>query len=372
MKRIAIVLFAAIFAMNLNAAGKNTTPKSQNIFKANDTRVTWVGRTLSDENGTVSSQWSGTMAKISFKGSYLAIRVSDSNYNYFNVWIDSNEFIHADKEIMSKGKDTLIVLAEGLKKGEHNVVLQRKTEGSCGKFSLSEIVTDGELLQAEGYKPRHIEFIGDSYTCGYGTEDSSKSDKYSPESQNCNYAYGCIIARYFDADYTLISHSGQGVARNYGGGGKPYTMVDRYDRVFDEDKDIIWDASKAPYKPDIVVIYLGTNDFSRSEQPSKNLWCRKYNQLIGKIKKNYGENIPVLCYVSRLDFVCVEYVEYLVSTTPYKNVHMCAQFGKIHNNEDELGADNHPNYKGQIKSAHCVIPYIATLTGWPMQDKSIK
>ena len=41
----------------------------------------------------------------------------------------------------------------------------------------------------------------------------------------------------------------------------------------------------------------------------------------------------------------------------------------VHNSEDELGASWHPNYKGHKKVASCMIPYIATLTGWGMEEK---
>ena len=63
---------------------------------------------------------------------------------------------------------------------------------------------------------RHIEFIGNSLTCGYGVEGKDRSEPYKAETENCNLSYATIIARYFNADYTLIAHSGRGVVRNYG------------------------------------------------------------------------------------------------------------------------------------------------------------
>ena len=40
---------------------------------------------------------------------------------------------------------------------------------------------------------------------------------------------------------------------------------------------------------------------------------------------------------------------------------------------DDLGAGYHPNLRGQCKMAAAVIPYIATLAGWPMpQDRPIR
>jgi hypothetical protein len=44
---------------------------------------------------------------------------------------------------------------------------------------------------------------------------------------------------------------------------------------------------------------------------------------------------------------------------------------RVHNDEDELGASWHPNYKGQKKVAMSLIPYISTLTGWPLEEKAV-
>ena len=62
---------------------------------------------------------------------------------------------------------------------------------------------------------RHIEFIGNSLTCGYGVEGKDRSEPYKAETENCNLSYATIIARYFNADYTLIAHSGRGVTEMF-------------------------------------------------------------------------------------------------------------------------------------------------------------
>jgi hypothetical protein len=55
-----------------------------------------------------------------------------------------------------------------------------------------------------------------------------------------------------------------------------------------------------------------------------------------------------------------------------KNVYCLGLTKGVHNYEDELGASWHPNYKGHIKVASCMIPYISTLTGWEMEEKAYK
>ena len=339
---------------------------------ASDSRIEYTGRTLVDGN-EVSYDWSGVYFRVKFNGPYLAMKCSDTKNCWFNLWIDKEMTPEADRKFMvGESKDTVIVLAEGLGKGEHEVILQKRTEGDQGRFTVSAFLTEGEILQANGRKERHIEFIGDSYTCGYGTESPDKDDPFLAETENCNLTYAAITARYFNADFNLTSHSGQGIFRNYDNYGPGYHMPDRYLQTFDNDKEIIWDASKAAYTPDVVVIYLGTNDFSTAQQPNEQYFRNNYIRLLKSIKANYGEGIPVLCMGSNADPYLYDYIRSAVVASGLENVSFMTVGRGAHNYEDELGASWHPNYKGHKKVASCMIPYIATLTGWDMEEKPYK
>ena len=111
-----------------------------------------------------------------------------------------------------KGNDTIInlITSADTKKSklkEHQVVIQRRTEANCGTTTVHEFITDGKFLQAEPLKPRQIEFIGDSYTCGYGIDAPSRRDPFKEETENASRTYASIVSRYFDADYFTICHS---------------------------------------------------------------------------------------------------------------------------------------------------------------------
>ena len=375
------LLFAALL---LTVAAAAKAPVRETVTPASDSRITWIARTLV-EGDNVSFDWSGSRCRIRFQGNYLAIKVSDTGKEFFNLWFDREPDYEADKIITVTGQDTLIVLVNeadlaaryGKKvPAEHFVTLMKRNEGEQGITTVHAVVTRGALLQADPVKDRVIEFIGDSYTCGYGSENSIATDKFKPETENQNKSYNAIIGRYFDADILVIAHSGMGVARNYNDKLKGYTMVERYLNVFDNGFDEVpdapkWDPSMFPAKPDITVIFLGANDFSVFRQPSKSQWKSRYAALLKEIKDFYGEDHPILCCATHNDPEIFEYVKMAVDAATLKNVrYTCLCTGV--QLESERGADFHPNYAAHRKTAHVYIPYIATLTGWGLQDRPIQ
>ena len=341
------------------------------VTPASDSRIEYTGRVLVNDS-SVSYDWSGVYCRVKFNGPSLAMKCSDSKNSWFNLWVDKEMCPKADRKFLVGAKDTTIVLAEGLGKGTHEIILQKRTEGEQGRFTIESFISEGEILQATGRKERHIEFIGDSYTCGYGTESDSRNDPFLAETENCNLTYAAITARYFGADFNLVSHSGQGIVRNYDNFGAGYHMPDRYTQTFDMSKEEKWDVKSVSYTPDIVVIYLGTNDFSCGEQPLEARFRDNYIRLLKNIKENYGAETPILCMGSPANPYLYDYIRSAVVTSGLNNIAFMTVSRFAHNDEGDLGASWHPNYQGHIKVASCMIPYISTLTGWLMEEKPYK
>ena len=217
-------------------------------------------------------------------------------------------------------------------------------------------------------RKRLIEFVGDSYTCGYGTENSVKDDPFKPETENCNLTYAAIASRYFDADFILVCHSGRGIARNYNDWGKGTartTMPEKYEDVFDEAEGPLCD--KPEQTPDLVVVYLGANDFSCGRQPSMELFCQNYHLLLNKIKARYGKETPVLCLAAMQDNGIYVYVREACLRSGLEGIWCVGVHRGIYNEDSDLGASMHPNHVGQKKMAFNIIPYISTITGWEMK-----
>lgn len=338
------------------------------FFKADIPEIRYVGRVMK-EKGQVAFDWSGTYFTTRFSGNYCAVRLSDTRKNYYNVFIDG-KFV---RKIKTEGKDTLIVLAEKLKGKIHDLRLQKRTEAEQGRTIVHGFeLAAGEHFERPEVRPsRHIEFIGNSITCGYGTEAERADDPFTPETENCNEAYGCIIARYFNADYTLIAHSGRGAVRNYGDTDRvsPNTMRKRMLNTFDEDSLVRWNFSD--YRPDLVVVNLGSNDFSTMPHPLQYEFCRAYAEIIENIRKYYGE-VPVLCVAPRVGEPAFSYIHDFCRTYPDENIHFAALMKGIYNADTDLGASAHPNYRGQQKIAMALIPYISSVMGWELTNEPVR
>ena len=384
MKKIIFSAIIGLIALSPLCLKAETIP-------ATDSRVTFVGRTAVDGT-SVSFDWTATYFRVAFSGKSLTMKASDLKvgaadeaaaaklHNYYAVWIDSPTNVEPHRIVEVKPGENIIELVDPayLKKSRrsvHEVVVQKRTEGEQGRTTVYEFSTDGQFMQAEPLRPRQLEFIGDSYTCGYGIDAPTKEEKFSPETENASRSYAAIVSRYFGADYIAVAHSGMGIARNYNSKFPKWHMPDRYLQTFDMDSTQAtrWNAAAYAFKPAMTVVYLGPNDFSVSMQPKYESYRDNYYRLIKSIKANYGEEHPVLCVAAKSHEYLGEYVREMAKNCGMKNVNYLVYCPAQHNHTNEdLGADVHPNYNGQKKKAYSIIPYIATITGWGLQDAIVE
>lgn len=338
---------------------------NQKLIKATDSNILYTGRTAQQADGSVSYDWVGTYVQTRFTGNSIAVNISEIDTSYHNIFID-NRLI--DKIKVSGREPHKVVLAENLGKGTHTLRLQKCTEGEYGCTTIHGFYVDkGAQLSPVARKSRMIEIIGDSYTCGYGTEGKKATERFKLSTENCNKAYSCIIARYFDADYALVAHSGRGMVRNYGDSVRvsKANMSDRYGLLFDAHGTQAYDFKA--YHPDLVIINLGTNDFSPIAIPSSAQYVGAYVKLIKRVKTNYGD-VPVLCILphSANVYLQANFRELKTAIANLQKVYLAAPMLNIVSEEFDTGSDWHPNYQGQQKIAMTLIPQISMIMGWQL------
>jgi Lysophospholipase L1 and related esterases len=342
-----------------------------NFNKLFNTGISYTGRTVTDAKGNVNYDWIGTYLQTDFTGGSIAVDIAETDTSYHNVFIDGQLL----KKIKVYGKQPhAVVLVENLPKGMHRLRLQKCTEGQYGMTTVSGFyLANGNLTYKVPAKKRFIEVYGDSYTCGYGTEGLKYNEPFRLSTENCNKAYGCIIARYFDADYALVAHSGQGMVRDWADKNQmsDINMYIRHDKVMDQHDTTAY--SFDAYKPSLVMINLGTNDFSPTAIPTDEQYVGQYLKLIASLRKHYG-NVPILCITphsaTRYLSAALQLLKERVADD--KNVHMANLLANIIVDNTDLGSDWHPNYIGQRKIAMTLIPQISAMMGWPLSDDVVK
>jgi lysophospholipase L1-like esterase len=218
------------------------------------------GRSLS-ASGDDTYQWPGLYFEARFDGPSVFFKVGSGDV-ILRVLVDEEPVA------------TLVKPAPGfyeikdLAKQEHTVRIESVSESQAGPDVF------GGFLYSKGTTPlpaparsRQIEFIGDSHTVGYGNTSTTRDcteDQVWKTTDN-SQAFGPKMARHYEADYQVNAISGRGIVRNYGGSAGdplpvayPFVLLDHATRF----EDRAW-------QPQVIVIALGTNDFSTALNPGE-------------------------------------------------------------------------------------------------------
>jgi lysophospholipase L1-like esterase len=214
------------------------------------------GRALVTTDGSGNKvyeySWPAIYFETAFNGDSLTIKFDDDQNN-FHLIINNQTPIAINKP----GKQDYVV--PGLTPGKHVVRLEKisETQSSTGRFL--GFYSDDKPAKLPKRK-RQIEFIGDSFTVGYGNTSSSRdcNNEQVFNTTNSQLAFGPLTAKYFNADYQVNASSGFGVVRNYSGGSPDKNLIGLYPFTLHTNQFIY--ASN--WQPQVIVIGLGTNDFS--------------------------------------------------------------------------------------------------------------
>lgn len=230
-----------------------------------DTHIQYIGRIDFSVADQPSFSYPGVSITAKFEGTSVGVNLTDhgaggiTTTNYFNVIVDGGEPI----VLKLNSGQTTYPIADGLSDAEHTIQIFKRTETRVGKVTFKGFVLDNgkSLLNPDALPSRKIEFIGNSITSGYGNESSSDPaiSGFTAVNENNYRAWGAVTARNLDAQYLCTSYSGRGLARNYDGSTSG-VLPEIYSRTFADEVNSTWDYSR--YVPDVVVVNLGTNDFS--------------------------------------------------------------------------------------------------------------
>jgi len=218
--------------------------------------------TVSRVNADGRFGWPGGYFEGRFKGTNVKVNVETNEP--VRVLIDGE----LRTTLTGPGASTFIT--KGLPDSEHLVRLEKVTESQSGGPRFLGFFTNGNALPAKP-RARQIEFIGDSHTVGYGnTSPTRECDSAKVRATtDTQLAFGPLAAKALDADYRVIAYSGYGVIRNYAGRMPGDNLPRIYARTVPGETPLSVTAEDPKWRPKVIVINLGTNDFSTPLKPGE-------------------------------------------------------------------------------------------------------
>ncbi|MGX7674604.1 cellulose binding domain-containing protein [Plantactinospora sp. DSM 117369] len=336
-------------------------------------QVNTVGR-VRESGNAVQFTWPGTYFEGRFRGTGVGLVLNDSNNDY-SVQIDGATVA----TLVTPGQTTYWV--RGLASGDHTVRLAKRTESpwAAGEFAGLVADTGGSILAKATRRTRQIEFIGDSWTAGYGDMSTTRdcnSNGGVTRNSNADVAFGALTAKGLNADYQTIAWSGLGMVRNYGGQNTAYNLPTGY---YDKDLQALYNSTvwqvPSTWRPQVVVIGLGNNDFSTA-LTSGERWTTvdalaadfrtAYLTFLTRLRTRYGTSTQIVLTYPDLSYMTTALADSVKQIVKARNDAGDARVSSLYydNNTlgmDLLGCDWHPSQRDHQILATALTQHLANL-----------
>lgn len=248
-------------------------------------------------------QWPGTYWEAAFRGSAVGLAVGPGAVS-LRIRVDGGPPV----SLVRPAPGLYRIAAKG--PGAHRVRIDVASESQIEPSVLRGLYAPRGVtpLPAPAARPRQMEFIGDSHTVGYGNTSPVRQCSQDAIWRTTDTTQGVpgVTAAKYDADYQVNAISGRGVVRNYGGFAAP-TLPEAYPFALFDGRT---PAATPGWHPQVVVIALGTNDFSTPLKPGER-WAdrdalhtdyeHRYVAFVGRLRMAYPNAFFVLWATDLVD-----------------------------------------------------------------------
>ena len=166
--------------------------------------ISFFGRTLYDKQADATFfNWTGSGFEVlieatKLEASFAAIDSvnlpAGALWPCISVFIDDRD--EPAYELYLNQSASRYTLFESNTPERHRIRVVKRSENEKGKVGISSIAVEGAFLPLEtGERRPKIEFIGDSITCGFGNEATTREGFFVPQEQNGLKSYCAIAAK---------------------------------------------------------------------------------------------------------------------------------------------------------------------------------
>lgn len=377
-----IGVLACCMVMGQNGGERNSGVRddSEQWFEADNPKIEYMGR-IDFSDPKAPRFWNpGVVVRFRFGGPQCRIVLHDQVpdekvHNYVLVMIGGNLGVYRVK--LAGQTDTLTVLGNGkawmdghaLKSqvqssswsvkpdphGDHTVTICKLTEG-IGWMEFEGVFADA-LLPSAALPDRKIECIGNSITCGFGSDASGipcgRGEWF--DQSNAWMSYGAQTARALKAQWHLTAVSGIGLIHSCCN--MTITMPEVFDRMDPRGNQGDWDFSR--YQPDVVTVCLGQNDGIQDSAT----FCGAYVRFVGHLRRVYPSAQIVLLTSpmgdAGLTSVLERYIGGVIGGCGDAKV---SSF--FFSRQWTSGCAGHPDIREQLEIARELTEYLRTLMRW--------
>ncbi|AXE28493.1 hypothetical protein DK842_00230 [Chromobacterium phragmitis] len=278
------VLLPAITILSAQAADTSAPrwavqAEGRQVYRADGWQATWPG-----------VNWS-----VRFAGKAVAVRLNDS-VNYYALELDGTA---AQTIAPAAGERTIWLSAPDAKPHTARLFKLTQSPDQAGLFR-GFLLRDARPLALPPRPRRQIEFIGDSWTVAYGNLSAARecTEQQIVERSDASRSFAAYLGKLYSAQIQNNGMSGMGMVRNWGGNMPQVDYRSYHARLLQNLPETAPGNNayrRYDWRPQLVVIGLGVNDFGtavgpgepRSQQQLADDYAKAYHALIAQLKRRY-------------------------------------------------------------------------------------
>ncbi len=369
MKCNSVIVVMLIFAITLQSCTSQkpvaTQSRAQTFTELNAEQLKPFGR-FALSNGKLEMVSTAMHFGFTFEGNECLINaeVQPGTHNYLQYEIDGKYI----GRIRVDANNNSPIFIRTVGNGKHTLWMYKATEAHSGPIYITK-VSGKNIVALERSSAPLIEFIGNSITCGAAADPSEVpcgTGQYHDQ-HNAYMSYGPVAARAVHANYIVSSVSGIGVYRNWNSDGP--AMPEVFRSVDFQVNGRPWNFDF--YRPDIVTIALGTNDFSKGDGVRQRLpfdsarYVHSYIDFVQSLQSYYPQAQIVLMnspMVGGADAALMKNcLAAIKSEVDKKTVHLKPLKIFLFNPMKARGCSGHPNVEDHVILAKELMPYLRSL-----------